>query len=104
MSERHKPVVIAIAFVVGLATVVLPIGNYLLWQKEEQTRTALGQVEEQRSLALANEAMANKLRRRAELDLDETLNVMRDLLRVMDKKELAGTPGIGRVRQELAAY
>src|SRR5262249_5813001 len=92
-SERHNHVVIATAFVVALATVGLAIGNYLLWQKEEQTRTALGQVEEQRSVALANEAIANTLRRQAELDLDETLNFMRDLLRVMDKKELAGMPG-----------
>jgi serine/threonine protein kinase len=103
-SERHKPVVIAIAFVVGLATVGLAIGNYLLWQKEEQTRTALGQVEEQRSVALANEAKANEMRRQAELDLSEGFNVMRDLLSVLDKKELARISDIGRVRQELAAY
>src|SRR5262249_21941700 len=98
-SERHKPVVITTAIVVGLATVGLAIGNYLLWQKEEQTRTALGQVEEQRSLALANEATANDMRRLAEEDLGETFNVMRDLLTVLDKQELAGMPGIDKVRQ-----
>jgi serine/threonine protein kinase len=101
---RHKPAVVAAALALGLALLGMAIGNYLLWQKESETWAALKQVEEQRSAALANEAKANNMRRQAEFDLDETLNVMRDLLSVMDKKALAELPGIDTVRRELAAY
>jgi len=102
-TERHKPAVVAGAFVLGLAMLGLTIGNYLLWRKEEQTRTALKQVEEQRSAALANEAKANTAWRQVEVHLDRAFNDMGDFLRVLDNKELAKMPGIDRVRQELAA-
>jgi hypothetical protein len=88
----------------GLAVVGLAIGNYLLWQKEAETRAALQQVAEQRSLALANEATATDLPRQAEANLNETLNMVRDLLSVLDKKELVEMPGIERVRRALADY
>jgi tetratricopeptide (TPR) repeat protein len=101
---RHKPAAVAAVLVLTFAMVGLAFGNYLLWRKEAETRTALEQVEEQRTLALANEEKANAMRHQAELDLNESHNVMRDLLSVMDKKELIGMPGIDRVRQELAAY
>jgi tetratricopeptide (TPR) repeat protein len=103
-SQRHKPVVVATALILGLALLGMAISNYLLWRKEAETRTALELVEEQRSLALENEAKANAMRHQAEVDLDESHNVMRDLLSVMDKKELVGIPGIARVRQEVTAY
>jgi serine/threonine protein kinase len=90
LALRHKSAVAAAVGVMGVAVVGLTIGTYLLWQQEAQTRAALKQVAEQR--------------RKAEADLNEALNVMQDLPRVLHHKDLAELPGIGRVRQALAAY
>jgi serine/threonine protein kinase len=103
-AQRHRPAVAAAALVMGVTTVALAVIAYVLWQKEAETRYALAQVDEQRRAALANEAKANSVRRQAERDLDESLSVMGDLLRVTDKQEFAGMPKVDRVRQDLAAY
>jgi serine/threonine protein kinase/Flp pilus assembly protein TadD len=103
-AQRHRPAVAAAALVLGVAVVALAVIAYLLWQKEAETRNALGQVDEQRRAALANEAKAKSVRRQAEADLSESLNVMGDLLRVTDKQEFAGMPKMDRVRQDLGAY
>jgi tetratricopeptide (TPR) repeat protein len=102
-AQRHKSAVAAAALVVVVAMVGLAIVTYVSWQKEAETRAALGQVEQQRSAALANEAKANALRRQAEVHLDRSFNDMGDFLIVLGKKDLAEMPGIDRVRQELTA-
>jgi serine/threonine protein kinase len=102
-AQRHRSAVASAVVVLVLALVGLAIGTYLLWQQEAATRAALKQVEEQRGAALTNEEKANALRRQAEVDLDKTLNAMLDLPQVLHKKEFTKMPGIGRVRQALAA-
>jgi len=103
-SQRHKTAVAAATCVLALGMIGMAIGSYLLWQKEAETRAALGQAEEQRITASKNEAKADALRHRAEIDFNEILNAMGDSLRLLDKKELAEIPGIRKVRQELGAY
>jgi serine/threonine-protein kinase len=91
---------------VGLALTLLiglPIGTYLLWKKEAETRDALEEVEKQRGVALANEAKAKTLQRQAQSHLDKAFNDMGSLLKALDRKELAEISGIDKVRQELAA-
>jgi tetratricopeptide (TPR) repeat protein len=102
-SRRHQALVQSAVFVLGLAMVGLAIGSYLLWQKENETRAALKEAQEQRSVALANEAQATALQRQAEVDLDKALNSTSDFFGELDKKEFAEIPAIRRLRQQLGA-
>jgi serine/threonine protein kinase/Flp pilus assembly protein TadD len=96
-SRRHQALVRSAVVVLLLAVIALATSTVLIARAQKKT-------EQQRSVALANEAKANAMRRQAELDLDKALNAMRDVLGELDKEEFAEIPGIERARHELGAY
>jgi serine/threonine protein kinase/tetratricopeptide (TPR) repeat protein len=102
-AQRHRPAVVAAALVMGVTTAALAVVAYVLWLKAATTRDALVQVEKQRTVALANEAKANRRAAQAEQHLDSDFNVLRDLLQEFRSKEFSAIAGMDRVREKLVA-
>jgi hypothetical protein len=103
-SKRHQVALLTTCLLLMLAVIGLAIGSVLIWRQKTETGKALGRAEEQERLASANAARANAQRKRAELNLDWSLNTIRRVLVRLDGEEFFGLPAAPDVRRRLTAH
>jgi tetratricopeptide (TPR) repeat protein len=103
MVETDQAVMATTCLLLMLGVIGLAIGSAVIWRQKTETAKALLRAEEQERLALANAARATAQRRRAELNLDWSLNVTGDVLGKLGGEEFAEPMAVPEVRRRLTA-